>query len=343
MQDEMITAVAKKRKQTGTLVAASRSVLEMTHGEARRFFLKPQSYCNFDLPPYITFGEVLRVVHKHLLKVPLADQQACSPRDCEGVNHLILNNKDGKYAWRPLQLCNPALYVALVQELTTEPNWHLIKRRFKKFNRFKRVRCLSIPVQSQTKQTDRAEQISRWWHEIEQKSIELSLDFEVLIHADVTDCYGSLYTHTVAWALHTKKIAKSKRRDFSLVGNVIDNRIQDMCHGQTNGIPQGSVLMDFIAEIVLGYADMSIGRAINKQRISSYHILRYRDDYRIFAKSSQDGERILKCVSESLARLGLKLNTTKTVVSRDIVADSVKPDKWHWLSSMQHHENFQSV
>ena len=28
-----------------------------------------------------------------------------------------------------------------------------------------------------------------------------------------------------------------------------------MSYGQTNGIPQGTILMDFIAEMVLGYAD----------------------------------------------------------------------------------------
>jgi hypothetical protein len=29
--------------------------------------------------------------------------------------------------------------------------------------------------------------------------------------------------------------------------------MQGMNYGQTNGIPQGSVLMDFIAEMVLGF------------------------------------------------------------------------------------------
>lgn len=29
-----------------------------------------------------------------------------------------LNNKDGKFAWRPLQLINPALYVYLVFKIT---------------------------------------------------------------------------------------------------------------------------------------------------------------------------------------------------------------------------------
>ena len=252
-------AAASTRPQKVVRPAQSRSVLEMSNKGARRFFLKPQSYCSVELPPYVTFKDVLNDVAQYLSKTPLAGRQASPPRDYENVNHVILNNKDGKYAWRPLQLCHPALYVELVNQLTTKPNWNRVQKRFKKFSRNQCVQCLSIPVESRSKQSDRAEQVMRWWNDIEQRSIELSLDFEVLIHADVTDCYGSLYTHSVSWALHSKKVAKSKRRDMSLVGNVIDGRLQDMCHGQTNGIPQGSVLMDFIAELVLGYADMFIG------------------------------------------------------------------------------------
>ena len=40
------------------------------------------------------------------------------------------------------------------------------------------------------------------------------------------------------------------------IGNRIDTMIQSMSYGQTNGIPQGSILMDFIAEMVLGYSDL---------------------------------------------------------------------------------------
>ncbi|WP_250218337.1 RNA-directed DNA polymerase, partial [Escherichia coli] len=66
---------------------------------------------------------------------------------------------------------------------------------------------------------------------------------------DITDCYGSIYPHSLAWAIGTREVAKEKKRDKNLLGNIIDSAIQNMQCGQTNGIPQGSVLMDFIAEI----------------------------------------------------------------------------------------------
>ncbi len=103
-----------------------------------------------------------------------------------------------------------------------------------------------------------------------------------------TDCYGSIYTHSVPWAIHTKPIAKllSSRTNYSLIGNLIDKHLRDMAFGQTNGIPQGSVLMDFIAEMVLGYADSEISIRIQEANIEDYHIIRYRDDYRIFSEQS---------------------------------------------------------
>jgi RNA-directed DNA polymerase len=324
-----------KRKTTGF----SRSVLQMSAQDARRFFLKPESYCSVDLPPYIAFDGLLKAVEGALSGNPLSGQLAHSPRDSDHVNHVMLSNKDGKYAWRPLQLCHPALYVALVDELTSPSTWKVVTKRFTKFFKNDQLRCLSVPVESTSKQSDRAEQVKQWWLEIEQKSIELALDFEVLIHADVTDCYGAIYTHSIAWALHSKKVAKNRRRDDTLAGNVIDSRLQDMRHGQTNGIPQGSVLMDFIAELVLGYADMFISFAIRRERIGDYRVLRYRDDYRIFANSSRDGECVLKCISEMLATLGLKLNTSKTVLSREVISDSIKPDKLRWLGAVKEDKN----
>jgi hypothetical protein len=45
------------------------------------------------------------------------------------------------------------------------------------------------------------------------------------------------------------KFAKRNRSDKKSIGNIIDTAMQGMNYGQTNGIPQGSVLMDFIAEM----------------------------------------------------------------------------------------------
>jgi len=183
--------------------------------------------------------------------------------------------------------------------------------------------------------------VLRWWQAIEQRSIELALDYNVLIHADISDCYGAMYTHAIAWALHTKSVAKKNRHDSSLLGNVIDRRIQDMRQGQTNGIPQGAVLMDFIAEMVLGYADTIIDQSIQETGITDYRILRYRDDYRIFSRSIVDGETILKCIAESLVELGFKLNTQKTKIETDVINGSIKEDKQTWLSSVQRNKNLE--
>jgi hypothetical protein len=48
---------------------------------------------------------------------------------------------------------------------------------------------------------------------------------------------------------NTQKFAKRNRSDKKSIGNIIDTAMQGMNYGQTNGIPQGSVLMDFIAEM----------------------------------------------------------------------------------------------
>ena len=101
------------------------------------------------------------------------------------------------------------------------------------------------------------------------------------------------------------------------------------------------VLMDFVAEIVLGYLDTVITAKLVSANITDYHILRYRDDYRIFTRHDQEAERILKCISESLAENGLKLNTAKTVVTRAIITDSIKRDKTAWASGPQRHTNLQ--
>jgi RNA-directed DNA polymerase len=115
-----------------------------------------------------------------------------------------------------------------------------------------------------------------------------------------------------------------------------------MRHGQTNGIPQGSVLMDFIAEMVLGFADLELSKKIKAKQIGDYQILRYRDDYRIFVNNPQDGERILKCLTEVMIDLGLKLNTTKTKASSAVICASIKPDKLEWLFRKKPYKNLQN-
>ncbi len=329
-----------------------RRIIELSHTEACRVFLKEESYCNFDLPKYFIFHDIINQLSIHLKGRRLSDllssytdengkTKSYYPCDFENVNFTFLNNKDGKFAWRPLQLIHPALYVSLVHEITEEKNWNLIIAKFKQFAGNPRIQCHSIPIESDGEQSDNATTIRHWWQTIEQQSIELALLYDYVLHTDITDCYGSIYTHTVSWALHTKETAKANRKGNGFIGNVVDKHLQAMSFGQTNGIPQGSVLMDFVAEMVLGFADFELSERIQQADIKDYQILRYRDDYRIFSNNPQDAEIIAKLLTEILLELGLRLNAQKTLLSNNVVKDSIKPDKLYWMGSKKSTKSIQ--
>ena len=319
-------------------------ILDLNNTDAKQYFLKEESYFNFDLPTYFVFENLLQAVSNCLdgqelstLYSTYINEQGQTkrhfPAEFEDVNYKFLNNRDGKFAWRPFQLIHPAIYVSLVNKITEQANWNLIVERFAQFQANPKIRCYSIPLRSNDQQSDKATSITKWWQGIEQQSLELALKYEYVLHTDISDCYGSIYTHSVPWAIHSKRVAKSQRRNQNLIGNLIDKLLQDMAFGQTNGIPQGSVLMDFIAEMVLGYADLELSDRIRQYNIQDYEIIRYRDDYMIFSNNPQTADHITKLLTEILIELGMRLNAQKTIVSNNIIKNSIKPDKLYWMSA----------
>lgn len=315
------------------------TILDLEAQEALFFFLDSKIYCSLDFPPYISFGTFLTSINNFLSNHPDILKHV-HPENYENVNYIIASNKDGKYDWRPFELINPILYVQLVRTITEETHWQDICNRFKGFAANPDIECMSIPVVENTLQTNQKAQILAWWENIEQRSIGLSLNYEYLIETDITNCYGALYTHSIAWALHTKEKAKQQRRE-NLIGNIIDKYIRAMRYGQTNGIPQGSGLMDFIAEMVLGYIDTLLSDRIKANDITDYHILRYRDDYKIFVNNPHTGERILKIITEVLAEFGMKPNTLKTNTYDNIILHAIKKDKIAWLIKKQSNKDLQ--
>jgi hypothetical protein len=299
-------------------------LIDLSNTDARIHFLKGSSYFNGDLPSYLSFEPILRDVAAALNGESFAQFKSENPANLDGVNYSLIANKDGRFAWRPYELMHPAIYVSLIDLICEEKNWEFIKRRFEEFEDGV-VECCSAPVISTDQQKDVATQIKSWWQKVEQRSLTYSLEFSHILHTDVTDCYGSLYTHSIAWALHGVKDAKADKGKNLLLGTKIDFHIQAGRYGQTNGISQGSVLMDLVAEMVLGYVDEQIARQLGNRKDAK--ILRYRDDYRIFTNSDDYAEDILKLVSDQLRSVGMKLGVSKTFSSRNVIEGSIKPDK----------------
>jgi hypothetical protein len=299
-------------------------LVDLSNEEAKAHFLKGSSYFNGDMPSYISFEPMLADVAGVLNGSTFTQFKATNPAELPDANYNFIANKDGKFAWRPYELMHPAIYVSLVNVICEQENWTLIKSRIAEFEDGV-IDCCSAPVMSVDHQTDVATQIKSWWQAVEQRSLKYSLEFSHLLHTDVTDCYGSLYTHSIAWAIHGLEHAKQNKVNKSLLGNKIDFHIQSSRYGQTNGIAQGSVLMDFIAELVLGYVDQLINTELGD--CTDIRILRYRDDYRIFTNSDERAESVLKLVSDKLRTVGMKLGVSKTFACRNVVEGSIKPDK----------------
>lgn len=312
------------------------TVLDLSFTKARQYFLESENYCNMNLPKYIEFGDILSFVQKQVknkeLEGILAKPKAM-PSNFEGVNYKILKKKDAMYSYRSIQLANPFLYYLLVKKMTTENAWNEILTRFKKFS-VPQIEVAGIPkVKSESDKSHQAAAVSFWWEGMEQRSLELALQYRYMLVTDITNCYPSMYTHSIAWAIMGKNKAKLKKGKHGYLGNVIDTYIQGMQYGQTNGIPLGSTLFDFIAEIILGYADKILSLRIRREKIEDYKILRYRDDYRIFANSKEQLERIAFLLHEVLGDFNLQLNSKKTKLSEDIITDSIKSDKIGYLSA----------
>ncbi len=299
-------------------------LIDLTSDEARAHFMKGSSYFNDDLPRYLSFEPILEDVAAVLNGGCYSQFQASKPSLIPNVNYNFIANKDGRFAWRPYELMHPAIYVSLVNLICEEENWAVIGKRFGEFEDGV-IDCCSAPVMSVDHQSDVATQVRNWWQSVEQRSLAYSLEFSHILHTDVTDCYGSLYTHSISWAIHGLEEAKRKKGKNSLLGNKIDAHIQASRYGQTNGIAQGSMLMNFIAELVLGYVDEQINATL--QNCEDIRILRYRDDFRIFANSDERAEEVLKVVSDNLRQVGMKLGVAKTISSRNVVVGSIKPDK----------------
>lgn len=334
-------------------------IIDLSAEEAKRFLMKQDSFCNISLPKYFCFQKLLDAISEEFEDKSYRNiKNLCGnklrPHNIPNVNYQFFQNKDGLFSWRPLQIINPVIYTYLVSEITETNNWELLVNRFKEFNRINNIFCYSLPIPGNSLQTNTADTVQNWWNDIEQQSIKLALDYNYLMITDISDCYASVYTHSIVWAMCDEENAKKiffanqrgiRKEDKKIIlesipeiaikrydiGDTIDKAIREMSYQQTNGIPQGSVLMDFIAELILGYADLKISKAIEGTKIIDYKILRYRDDYRIFGKTQEDVIKIAKILTEVLSKLNFKLNTQKTILTQDLVCDAIKADKLYYI------------
>lgn len=141
------------------------------------------------------------------------------------------------------------------------------------------------------------------WRKDETPSTDLSIGSRYLVHADISTCFPSIYTHCIPWALLTKPVAKTNKTTGW--ANELDKYTRWTTNGETHGILIGPHTSNLLSEIIL----TSIDRELHSDNFS---YLRHIDDFDCYVESYERGEEFIVTLRRRLKEYSLSLNDKKT-------------------------------
>lgn len=131
------------------------------------------------------------------------------------------------------------------------------------------------------------------------------------VKTDVLRFYGTIYTHSIPWLVHTKPTAKASRNDMTMLGNALDRDLRNLNSGQTVAIPIGPDTSLVIAEIITCLMDEQI-----QTKLKNVKSFRFIDDYYLYCDSYADAEKAFKFIQSLLTKYQLDINEEKTKISK---------------------------
>lgn len=131
------------------------------------------------------------------------------------------------------------------------------------------------------------------------------------VKTDISRFYGTIYTHSIPWLVHTKPIAKANRKDYTLLGNLLDRDLRNCNSSQTVGIPIGPDTSLIVAEVITCMLDTLI-----QNKLKSVKTFRFVDDYYLYCDNYADAEKAFKFIQALLTEFQLDINEEKTKISK---------------------------
>jgi hypothetical protein len=144
----------------------------------------------------------------------------------------------------------------------------------------------------------------------------------VILKADISRFYPSIYTHSIPWALDGKAAAKKVRSGG--LGNDLDLFLRNSQDGQTLGIPIGPDASLVVAEII----GAAIDSELEKSGLKGF---RFMDDFEFVFPSRQQAEAAIPRIEHVLREYELALNSFKTSVE-----DLPRPLERRWVDTLRY-------
>lgn len=149
------------------------------------------------------------------------------------------------------------------------------------------------------------------------KCISSSLGYQYRLKVDIANCYNSIYSHSIAWAICGKEDAKtffrtkqpnSLKFDYEL-GDALDAFTRFQKNNETNGIVVGPFTSRIFSEIILAAIDKIL-------RQEGFVFKRYVDDYKFYLRSEVEAQEKVKLIEKILNEYNFNLNLSKTEICR---------------------------
>lgn len=148
-------------------------------------------------------------------------------------------------------------------------------------------------------------------HETKTKNtLDISFSAGFRAHADVANCFGSIYTHSLEWAIQGYDEAKRALRDKRCPkhwSSSLDTVLRNAKRKETVGLPIGPCTSSIAVEIILA--------AVDKELSGKFKFVRYIDDYTAYCKTHLEAQEFIRALSIALSRYRLTLNLNKTKIT----------------------------
>ncbi len=126
------------------------------------------------------------------------------------------------------------------------------------------------------------------------------------VSTDITNCFPSIYTHAIPWALVGRNEAKAARLDHTQWFNQVDKKFRACRRDETQGVAIGPGTSNVAVEIVLGRIDEKLR--------NRFTFVRYIDDYECFCSTEQEAMDFVRELEKLAAGYKLNLNVQKTKI-----------------------------
>ena len=282
------------------------------HALLQSHYLPGQHPERDELPPCFSSQLLSPEIADNLIECTAPDKPTNPDRSCDSIAFRLNRHANST---RLLKIPHPEAYVRLCRAIIDE--WDNIMTRIGENEESQIVPKVSGDNDLVSMGRYEAEEIeshmsilrySAQRRRATTKRLDRAIGKRYLARADIAVFFPSVYTHAIPWAIHTKEIAKRRRRDKCLYGNVLDERSRNMQRGETLGIPIGPATSYILSELLLNPVDAALR--------DEYTFMRFIDDYSCYCGSRKEADAFIGALENQLAEYGLQLNASKTNITR---------------------------